>query len=54
MARAETAYLNVPSVFRDKIGIGEAGNLTDHRDERDHMDEQSEDGDRGGKARGQR
>src|SRR5512133_1666870 len=52
MARTETAHLEIPSVIRHEIGIGEAGNLTYDRDERDQMDEQSEDRDSGGKARG--
>src|SRR5689334_23403240 len=54
MAGTKTAYFEVPSVIRHKIGIGEARNLSDNRDERDQMDEQSEDRHSDGKARGRR
>src|SRR5271169_4271174 len=52
MARTDTAYLEVPSVIRHEIRIGEAGNLTHGRKERDQMDEQPEGRDSDGKARG--
>src|SRR5271155_3128030 len=52
MVRTDTAYLEVPSIIRHEIGIGEAGNLTHDRDERDQMDEQSKGRDSDGKARG--
>ena len=54
LARAKAADLQVPSLIRHKIGIGEPRNLTDDRDERDQMDEQSKDRNRGGQARRRR
>jgi hypothetical protein len=54
VARAEAADLQVPSVIRDEIGIGEARNLTDDRDEGNQINEQSKNREGDGKARGRR
>ena len=54
MVLTEAANLQVPSVICDEIGISEACNPADDRDERDQIDEQSEDRERSGKARGRR
>jgi hypothetical protein len=50
----EAGNLQVPSVSGREIRVGEAGNLTDDRDERDQVDEQSEDRHSDRKARGRR
>src|SRR4029077_20737508 len=52
VARAEAADLQVPSVIRDEIGIGEARNLTDDWNEGDQINEQSKNRESDGKARG--
>ncbi len=54
MARAEAADLQVPSGIRDEIGIGEARNLTDDRDEGDQINEQSKNREGDGEACGGR
>ena len=54
MANREAGYLKVPSVICREIGIGEARNLTNDRDERDQIDEQSKDRDGDRKTRGRR